>query len=101
MHKPQNKSYSVDELKHFMQLGKLQVPTKRNVLKKDEDPECAEMCTVKELEDGSVKELEDGSVEITAVDIKPTSCGRERFGQGTKEWPKFPLEEEPIKKFFT
>ena len=83
----------MDELKHFMQLGKLQVPTKRNVLKKDEDPECADMCTV--------KELGDGSVEITAVDIKPTSCGQERFGQGTKEWPKFPLEEERIKKFFT
>ena len=63
------------------------------MLKKDEDPECADMCTV--------KELGDGSVEITAVDIKPTSCGRGRFGQGTKEWSTFPLEEEPIKKFFT
>lgn len=46
------------------------------------------------------EKLEDGSVQITAVDIKPTSCGWKRFGQGTKEWPKFPIKEESIKKFY-
>lgn len=84
---------TVDELKHIMALAKLQVPTHRRK---------AEEHTAKEdTNEESVKELGDGSLQVTKVEFKPTSCGRERFGQGTKEWPRFPLETEPIKRFYT
>ena len=67
----------VDELKHFMTLAKLQVPTQRNVVKKAEEDTG---------QGDSVTELVDGSMQVTKVELKPTSCGRERFGKGTKEW---------------
>ena len=82
----------MDELKHFMTLAKLQVPTQRNLMKKPKKDAG---------EEESVRELVYGSVEVTKVELKPTSCGRERFGKGTKDWPKFPMETEPVKRFYT
>ena len=35
---------------------------------------------------------DDGSMTITKVEIKLTSSGRERFGSGTKNWGKYPLD---------
>ena len=69
----------MDELKHFMTLAKLQVPTQRNLqVKKDEEE------TGKEE---SVRELEDGSVQITEVEIKATLCGERGLARGLKNGP--------------
>ena len=72
----------MEELKHFMELSKLQVPTvrKRGDLNKV-NPE-------------TIKEDNDGSLKITRVDFVPTSSGRERFGQGTAMWPKYSLSSK-------
>ena len=47
----------------------------------------------------TVKSETDGSVSIQHIEIRPSSAGRERFGLGTKEWGKFPLEDECLQQF--
>ena len=69
----------------------LQVPTARNKLGKEQP----------EPPHDTVKELADRTVEVIEVEIKATSVGRERFGKGTKDWPKFGLEEEAVAEFYS
>ena len=82
-HKAQNK-YSDEELRRFMDVAKLQTPTTRR--KAEEKTTLPNSAT-------TVKESDDGNVYITRVDVRPSSSGRERFGAGTKLWPKFSLED--------
>ena len=65
-------------------VAKLQTPTTRR--KAEEKTTLPNSAT-------TVKESDDGNVHITRVDVRPSSSGRERFGVGTKLWPKFSLEE--------
>lgn len=76
-------SYLVDKLQHFMEVSKLQV------VKEKSKTECGDMV-----------ELEDEAVQITSVEFQTTSRGRERFGVGTKERPKYDLDEEQVQKFY-
>ena len=81
---------TVEELRKFHELAKLQVSTKR---RRVEEPE------PKVVPHDSIKQEEDGTVTITKVELDPTSSGRERFGAGTKTWKKHPLEDPTIQKF--
>lgn len=72
----------MEELKKFMELSKLQNPTRRNK-PKEEEP-----WTVKKVE--TVKQLDDGTVSITKMEIKPTSSGREIW-HGNQDMAKVPL----------
>ena len=72
------------ELRRFMDVAKLQTPTTRR--KAEEKTTLPNSAT-------TVKESDDENVHITSVDVRPSSSGRERFGVGTKLWPKFSLEE--------
>ena len=73
-----------------MELAKLQTPTRRNGHK-------AEPQTVEKVE--TVAPQDDGTVTITKMEIKPSSSGRERFGTGTKTWPKFPTNSPALQRF--
>ena len=73
-----------------MEISKLQTPRIRR--KKEEV--AAEARTLE-----TVKQEEDGTVSITRVEIRPQSAGREKFGQGTKIWPKHPLDAAQLQQF--
>ena len=75
----------MDELWEFMEVAKLQTPRVRS--KK-------EIATYPKK---TVKHEEDGSVHITKVEIKPKSSGRERFGERTRNWKRFPLNTPCLK----
>jgi hypothetical protein len=47
----------------------------------------------------TMEEDADGEVIIKKVNFKQTSFGRERFGSGTVNRPKFDLEQPPLKEF--
>lgn len=80
---------TVDELRKFMEISKLQNPRTRSKTK-----------VLPEVRpSNTVKEEDDGSVTITKVEIKPTSSGRERFGSGTKNWGKYPLDTPCLEAF--
>ena len=74
-----------------MHLSKLQVLTRRRGSKEEGETE-----TVVD----TVKAEDDGSVTISGVEIRPTSAGRESYGMGTKDWPKFSCEETDMKQLF-
>ena len=80
----------MEELKEFMAIAKLQVPTRR---RDGVQPK-------KEVHEDSVKEEEDGSLSITRVEFNPTSSGREHFGVRTTTWPKFILNEPVLQEFY-
>jgi hypothetical protein len=75
---------SGDELQHYMELSKLQVPTTHQEdLKKDgEQPGPSTSSTVLEWKE-----------------FKPSTAGREKFGEGTRGWPQHDLSEECLKDF--
>ena len=78
-------SLSVDELRQYMELSKLQVPTThQGDLKMDgEQP-------------GPSK----SSIVLEWKEFKPTTAGRESFGSGTRGWPRHDLSEECLKNFY-
>ena len=82
----------MEELKRFMELSKLQFPTRRR--KEKEEPQAEKDSKVE-----TVKQDEDGTIIIAKMDIRPSSSGRERFGTGTKSWTKFPTETPALQRF--
>ena len=81
---------AVEELKRFMEVAKLQNPTRRT--KEKAEPK---------VYSETVKQEEDGSVTIKKMEICPPSSGRERFGSGTKTWPKHPVDTTPALQRFS
>ena len=81
---------AVEELKRFMEVAKLQNPTRRS--KEKPQPK---------VYSETVKQEDDGTVSIKKMEIRPSSSGRERFGSGTKTWPKHPIETTPSLQRFS
>ena len=81
----------VEELKRFMEVAKLQDPTRRNKEREEPKP--------KAVNQDTVKQEDDGTVTISKMEILPFSSGRERFGAGTKAWGKFPIESPGLQRF--
>ena len=79
-----------EQLRHYIKISKMQVPTVRNQGGSNHPAETTE---------DTVKELEDGTVSVTEIEIKPSSSGRERFGKGTKDWEKYGKEERVLSDF--
>ena len=73
-----------------MEVAKLQMPRTR--AKQGEE-------TAATYPSKTVEQSGDGTVHITKVEIKPKSSGRERFGEGTRNWQKFPLDTPCLQKF--
>lgn len=83
---------SVEELNRFMQVARLQNPTRR--MKGKEEPTQAVI-----INSETVKQEADGTVTVSKMEILPTSSGRERFGSGTKNWSKFPVDSPALERF--
>ena len=75
-----------EELHQFMSLAKLQLPTKRRVEEEKLTQECQER---DEPEEKPMEELNE---------FNPISCGREKFGIGTRCWPQF-TDEACLEQF--
>ena len=80
----------MEELKRFMEMAKLQNPTQRRKQTKEEGTSNDKTETVKHEDDGTIT--------ITRMEIQPSSHGRERFGSGTKNWKKFPVDTPALQR---